>query len=70
MDPQLVGFHVSLLMGYADSVTYFYVDTKKITDLVNISLDHHHSANVRPLESTLAKIAADSSGKPAQKVYV
>ena len=41
-DEQLVGFHLSLHMGYVDSVPYFCMSTETMEDIANTYMDGRH----------------------------
>ena len=49
-DGKLLGFHLSLPMGYMDSVPYFYMSTDTIADIKNYSVDGHHMDPPHPLK--------------------
>ena len=50
-DGQLVGFHLSLLMGYVDSAPYFCMSTETIADMENVSMDGLHFALPQSLKA-------------------
>ena len=47
-DNQLVGFHLSLPMGYMGSAPFFYMSTETIVDMANASMGDCHHAPPRP----------------------
>ena len=42
-DEQLIGFHLSLPMGYVDSAPYFRMSTETILEMANASIGGHHT---------------------------
>ena len=58
-DKQLVGFHLSLPMGYVYSAPYFFIATETVTDIKNASMDGHHTAPPHPLEGDADTLAPD-----------
>ena len=49
-EPQLVGFHLSIPMGYMESVPLFCATTEKIKDTVNNAMHKIGKAPVHPLD--------------------
>ena len=47
-DKQLVGFHLSLPMGYVDSAPFFCLETETITDMANSSMADRHRTPPHP----------------------
>ena len=61
-DTQLVGFHLSLPMGYIDSAPYFCMATDRFTDLANETISLRDQTDEHPLDlATEARAADDSS---------
>eukprot|EP00957_Ditylum_brightwellii_P006441 488951-Ditylum_brightwellii.AAC.1 len=48
--PPLIGFHLSLPMGYIDSTAFFCITTETVTDLANATWHTAHKALHHPLE--------------------
>ena len=59
---QLVGFHLSLPMGYVDSAPYFYMATEMVADLANEAIAQRDAASTHPLDQAPEAISADNSG--------
>ena len=62
--PQLVGFHISLPMGYVNSAPYLCMDTKMVYNLANAAMDQRDEAQRHPLEEAADVRAADDAGAP------
>ena len=45
---QLVGFHLSLSMGYVQNATIFCMSTETIADMANMSMGNLHHAQPHP----------------------
>ena len=58
-DKNLVGFHVSLLMGYVDSALFLCLATKTITDMANAAMANRHRAPPHPLKELAGSPAPD-----------
>ena len=61
---QLVGFHLSLPMGYVDNASYFFMETYTVADLANKAIYQREQAHEHPLEMAADARAADYSGAP------
>ena len=61
---QLVGFHLSLPMGYIESAPYFFMVTETVADLVNKAISQREQAGKNPLDFAAEARAADNSGSP------
>ena len=61
-DTQLVGFHLSLPMGYVDNAPYFFMATETVSDLANDGISQRDQAREQPLEMADEARAADDSG--------
>ena len=48
-DTQLVGFHLSLPMGFVDISPYFCKATEVVADLANEAISHRDQAREHPL---------------------
>ena len=48
-DKQLVGFHLSLTMGYVGIAPFFCLLTETITDMASAAMDDHHKAPPHPI---------------------
>ena len=49
-DEQLVGLHLSLLMGYVESTPFFFVSMETIEDMANAYMDDRHRSPLHSLE--------------------
>ena len=49
-DTQLMGFHVSLHMGYVDSVPYFFMAMETVANLENKAISQQEQAREHPLD--------------------
>ena len=49
-DKHLVGFHLSLSMGYVDSTPYFCMSTETISNIANVSMGGRHKPPPHTLE--------------------
>ena len=47
-DKQLVGFHLSLPMGYVDITPYFCMSTETIAYITNAAMDGRHTSPPHP----------------------
>ena len=61
---QLVGFHLSLPMGYVDNAPNFCMATETVADLAKEAISQRKQAREHPLEMTAEARAADESGAP------
>ena len=62
-DTHLVGFHLSLPMGYIHSALYFCMATETFTYLANKTISLRYQAYMHPLElSAESRRAADDAG--------
>ena len=61
-DTHLVGFHLSLPMGYVDTSPYFCMTTKTAADLNNKETNKWDKAITHPLERADKARAADDAG--------
>ena len=61
---QLLGFHLSLPMGYVDTAPYFCMVTETVADLANESISQRYQAHEHPLEMAAEARAADNSSAP------
>ena len=58
-DEQLVGFHLSLPMGYADSAPFLCLATETIMDVANKAMDDRHRSPPHPLKDLSNSPAPD-----------
>ena len=63
-DTQLVGFHISLPMGYVDNAPYFCIAMETVPDLANEAIPQSEQAHKYLLEMAAEARAADASGAP------
>ena len=49
-DPQVLGFHLSLPMGFHDSAPFLYISTETVADMTIATLGNQHVVPVNPLE--------------------
>ena len=61
-DTHLVGFHLSLSMGYIDSAPYFFMATETVADLAKNSIYQRGQAGKHPLELAAESRVADNAG--------
>ena len=66
-DTQLVGFHLSLPMGYIDSAPYFCMATDTVTDIANETIALREQANKHPLDLSTEAKSEDDAGAPTAK---
>ena len=66
-DTQLVGFHLSLPMGYIDSAPYFCMATETVTDPANETISLREQADKHTLELAEEARAADETGDLTDK---
>ena len=59
---QLVGFHISVPMGYIDSAPYFFMATETVADLAKNSIYQRGQAGKHPLELAAESRVADNAG--------
>ena len=64
-DKQLLGFHISLPMGYVDITPYFCMYTENIADMANFSMDGRQVAPPHPLKG-LADVPSLAELAPKQ----
>ena len=63
-DTQLVGFRLSLPMGYVDNVPYFFMDKDTVADLANKAISQREQSREHPLETAAKARGADNSSTP------
>ena len=63
-NPQLIGFHLYLPMGYIDRAALFCVTSETSTDIANTVIARQHVAPPHPLDKADATGAEDDTGAP------
>ena len=61
---QLVGFYLSLPMGYINSAPYFCMVTETVDDLANADISQREQAGKNPLDLAAESRAAHDAGAP------
>ena len=61
-DTQLVGFHLSLSMGYINSDPYFCMATETVANLANKAISQRKQADEHPLDLAAESRAAADAG--------
>ena len=59
---QLVGFHLSLPMGYIGSAPYFFMATEMVADLAKEAISQREQVGEHPLDLVSKSIAANNAG--------
>ena len=68
-DLQLVGFQLSLPMGYVDSAPYFFMAIETVFNLSNKSIAQWDGASAHPMDQEYESRAADDTGTPEAQSY-
>ena len=63
-DTQLVGFHLSLPMGYVDSAPYFCMATETVDNFANKLISQREQTGDHPLELASENISANNTSAP------
>ena len=61
---QLVGFKLSLPMGYTESAPYLCMVTNTVADLDNKEISQNHNSGKHPLEEASGTRSADNTDAP------
>ena len=63
---QLIGFHLSLPIGYINRYPYFCMDIETVSDLAKNTIAHRDVASANPLEQAAEARAADDTSAEDQ----